>query len=170
MRNLHVIFVLSLMLSGCSSETLPEGMPPLFPAKLTFTQEGKALGDAAVALMNTEPSMMRWTVGGRTDSNGVLTVKTLGKYNGVPAGKYIILVTKTERFAGGTEKQPVPQDDKAAKEYYAKINKEQKFFDYVDLKYSAPETSGLEIEISPDGNEQTFDLGKAVKIEKKPLM
>ncbi|MDR1480071.1 MAG: carboxypeptidase-like regulatory domain-containing protein [Planctomycetaceae bacterium] len=164
-----LFFVLLLGFASCNKMPKPDGMPDLHSVKITIMQEGTPLEDAAVTLLNNDSSQSKWVVGGRTDASGVCTLKTQGKYNGAPAGKYKIIVSKTEKIESETAKQPVPQDSKAAEAYYAKISSEEKFYDYVDLKYKSPNTSGLEIEITAGKNEQTFDVGKSIKKEFVPF-
>ncbi|MDR1493503.1 MAG: hypothetical protein LBT05_12380 [Planctomycetaceae bacterium] len=166
---LTLFFALLFGFASCDKTPKPEGMPDLHSAKITIVQEGSPLKDAAVTLLNNDLSQAKWVVGGRTNANGVCILKTQGKYNGALAGKYKVIVTKSEKTESETAKQPVPQDSKAAEAYYAKISSEEKFYDYVDLKYKSPDTSDLEIEITAGKNEQTFDVGKAIKKEFVPF-
>jgi hypothetical protein len=152
---------------SCGGDLRPEGMPKLYPATVTVLQENKGLDNAIVTLINEDTTQSKWLVGGRTNSSGTCNILTQGKFNGAPLGKYKVLVTKTEKIESETAKKPVPQDDNAATEYYAKIHAEEKFYERVIEKYKEPETSDLEIEITKDKNEKTFDVGEAVKIEIK---
>ncbi|MDR1141581.1 MAG: carboxypeptidase-like regulatory domain-containing protein [Planctomycetaceae bacterium] len=154
-----------LGLTSCNKIQKPEGMPELYPAKITIVQEGTPLEGAVVTLLNQDASQSKWVVGGRTDANGVCLAKTYGKYSGAPAGKYKVVVAKTEKTEGETAKQPPPQDHKALEEYNIKRGKEAKWYDYVDVQYKSEETTDLEIEITIGKNEQTIDVGKAIKKE-----
>ncbi|MDR1960352.1 MAG: hypothetical protein LBQ54_15175 [Planctomycetaceae bacterium] len=161
--------LLILGFASCGGEKRPEGMPDLYPAKVTIVQEGKPLEGGVVTLVNNDSSQSKWIVGGRTDAAGICHLTTQGKFKGVPAGKYKVLVTKSEKTESETAKQPVPADSKAADEYYAKIRKEEKYYEYVEEKYKLTSTSGLEMEITSGTNEQTFDVGKAIQKEFTPL-
>jgi hypothetical protein len=140
-------------------------MPKLYSSQITITQEGKKLDGATVILFNNDTSQSQWVVGGLTDRNGVCTLKTLGKFNGAPVGKYKVIVERIFVKESETAKQPVPTDQQAQEEYYAKIGNEEKRYDNVNLKYKLPTTTDLEIEIIAGKNEKTFDVGKAINEE-----
>jgi uncharacterized lipoprotein YajG len=163
-----VVMALSfLMFTSCNREPIPEGMPKLYSSKVIITQSGNRLDGASVILFNLDVPQAPWVVGGVTDSNGVCTLKTLGKFNGAPVGKYKITVIKTTTTPSETSKLPVPTDQQAQEEYYAKIQKEEKHYNHVNLKYQLPTTTDLEIEIIAGKNEKTFDVGEAIKEEIK---
>lgn len=153
------------MFASCGEEPIPQGMPKLYPSKITILQEGKKLDGATVTLFSDDPSQSQWVVGGLTDRNGVCTLKTLGKFNGAPAGKYKVTVEKISVKESEASKQPVPTDLQAQKEYYAKIRNEEKHYNNVNLKYKLLTTTDLEIEISTGKNEKTFDVGGAIMEE-----
>lgn len=134
---------------GCGQE-LPDGMPELYPTTLTFTQEGKPLAEASVVLV---PQFdCAWMVSGLTDADGSVRLKTHGKYDGAPAGKFKICVTKTvsegELPTMGSSQAAVPMT----------------FYQAVEAQYGKADTTPLEIEIGADKKPVTsFDAGKAVK-------
>jgi hypothetical protein len=162
-KKCSVVLVLSLLIfTSCGGEPKPEGLPALYPAKITILQAEKKLDGASVILINEETSQSQWLVGGVTDSNGVCTLKTLGKFDGAPVGKYKVTVEKTTIKESETAKQPVPTDPQALNEYYAKIANEEKHYNNVNLKYKLPTTTDLEIEINAGKNENTFDVGEAI--------
>ncbi|MDR2643312.1 MAG: carboxypeptidase-like regulatory domain-containing protein [Planctomycetaceae bacterium] len=152
-----------LMFASCGNEPIPKGMPKLYPARIIVLQEGKPLNGATIILVNIENLQTPWTVGGLTDGNGICKLKTLGKFNGVPIGKYKVTVEKNVIQESETSKLPIPTDPQAREEYYAKIRTEEKFYDRVNLKYKSPTTTDLEIEIVGSKNEKTFDVGKEIK-------
>ncbi|MDR2168711.1 MAG: carboxypeptidase-like regulatory domain-containing protein [Planctomycetaceae bacterium] len=165
LRKCFVIVVLPfLMFVSCGGEPIPQGMPKLYPAKVTIVQAGKKLDGATVTLYNNDNPQSQWVVGGLTDSNGVCTLKTLGKFNGAPAGKYKVAVEKITITGKVTSKQPDMSDTKALEEYYEKKNNE-KYYNNVNLKYKLLTTTDLEIEIITGKNEKTFDVGEPINEE-----
>lgn len=157
MKHFPLLFVfctLSIVIAGCGP-ALPDGMPKLYPTTLTFTQEGKPLAEASVVLI---PQFdCPWMVGGLTDANGQVPLKTHGKYDGAPAGKFKICVTKT------VSEGELPSMDSSQ----ARVA--MTFYEAVELQYSKAETTPLEIDIEPKQTEEkTFDVGKAVKLKQAP--
>ena len=150
-----VIFL--IILSGCGGEPKPDGFPTLYPVSLQFMQEGKPCAEASVGLVPQDGS--KWATGGSTDSNGIVTFKTHGKFPGVPEGKYKIVISKHEREESG----PAPQSMYEAQ-------KTLEVYDLIDPDYSIPEKTSLEIEIRPGKNSfDPFDLGKEIRQRvKKP--
>jgi len=141
-------FLVLMTVIGCT-EKLPDGMPKLVKVSLTFTQEGKPLPGATISLLSEDTSF-GWTVGGVTDNNGVVVLKTHGSYTGVPEGKYKICVQK---FVKEGELQtmdnpgaPPPKD-----------------YNFVESQYGQPKETPLSIEIKSGSKHEPIDVGKAVK-------
>lgn len=152
---------LLLSFVSCGGQKKPDGMPPLHPTKITIVQENGPLEGATVTLVNADDPRFRWVVGGVTDAQGICQLKTHGNYQGVPVGKYKVLVQKSYS-TGGSEPSGVPQP--------ASVNTpEVKWFDTVDLKYKTVNTTDLEIGIKQGSNVQEFNVGAAVVEEIKPL-
>ena len=139
-------------LTACRSEPRPAGLPKLYPATITFMQEGQPLVEATVTLIAQDATIAKWVVGGITDAKGVLQVKTHAKFVGAPAGKFKITVSKTE----------------ISHEEAAQLgNVNTSVTHYVDLvapKFQTAESTSLEIEITAGKNSATFDLGEPVRI------
>ena len=133
---------------GCS-EKLPDGMPKLVKVSLTFTQEGKPLAGATVAL-HPEGTSSQWTVGGVTDNHGVVVLKTHGNYTGVPEGKYKICVQKFVREGElqtmANPGAPPPKD-----------------YNLVESQYANKNDTPLSIEIKSGSKYESVEAGKAVK-------
>lgn len=129
--------VLLILHTGCGGRKKPDGMPALYPCKLTFTQENAPLTDALVTFHSSEPGF-QWTITGKTDPTGAVQFNTDGFYAGVPEGKYKITVNKTGETAT----------------HYVNV---------VDKKFDSVATTTLDIEIKKKGNDQTFDVGKAAE-------
>jgi hypothetical protein len=130
-----------LLFAGCGQK-LPEGMPPLYPCKITITQEGKPAVNASVILHPTVQGDKYWAISSSSDMNGVTVMSTNGKYKGIPAGTYKITVEKLQKE---------PLGDKG---YY--------MIDLIDPQYRTLEKTPLEIEVtaSRSGNVFSFELGK----------
>ncbi|MCF0233891.1 MAG: carboxypeptidase regulatory-like domain-containing protein [Thermoguttaceae bacterium] len=143
-------FVLLGAAFGCK-EKRPDGMPDLVPVKLTITQEGKPLAEAEIGFYNSENA--RWGVGGIADENGVTKIRTYGKYEGAPAGKYKVTVSKI-RDDGKAEMEGLsPLDPK-----YGELRQKYPLFYLVPAKYRDEAETPLEIEIGTKKVEQTIDI------------
>lgn len=160
--------VLGLLLTGiCGcSEPLPEGMPELYPAKITITQDGESLPGATVSLYPEDSALTRWPVGGVTDQNGTATLVTYGKYPGAPAGKFKVMVNKTV-----SEGDPIPEppaqnaspEERAAYDRAIKTGSYE-IFQVVAAEYRTADKTPLAIEVTADGeNAFDLDIGEAVK-------
>lgn len=125
--------------TACRRQELPEGMPPLVPVTLTFTQENKPLAEANVSLM-PEDTQSRWSAGGATNAVGAILPMTLGQYAGIVPGKYRVTVTKSEEDA----------------------------FHLVDPVYSTVESTPLILDVTPEQKTASFDLGAPVRLKIVP--
>ncbi|MDR0869165.1 MAG: hypothetical protein LBN39_00070 [Planctomycetaceae bacterium] len=152
---LGILCPLFLVFTGCG-EKLPDGMPPLYPATLLITQEGKPLPGAMTGLTSAEGSHT-WTSGGTTDAEGKLVVFTHGKYRGIPAGKYKVTV---DCIAAD-----VPRPESMTEEESTKFNKEHPSFRTVPLKYTEKDKTPFSIEVANGKNTFTLDIPeKKVKL------
>lgn len=143
------------LISGCTSKR-PADMPPLYDAKVTVIQDEKPLENASVALMPLEPEK-KWSAGGRTDENGVAVLSVHGRYPGAAAGKYKVIVTKTEA-------EPIPPN-KLTPSGRPVPGYEEKIFNLVAPKFR-DEKNVEEIEVVSKGrNRWTIDVGKSVKVK-----
>ena len=149
---LGATLILSL---GCQGETRPAGMPELHPVTLTLTQAGAPLAGATVRLVPQDASNT-WYSGGHSDERGVAVIQTDRKYAGVPAGTYQVTVSKLEMPAPASADLS-PLDAPPAGSTY----------DLVPSEYGHPDKTPLQITVAAGENQQAFDLGAAVRIEKK---
>jgi hypothetical protein len=140
-----------LLFSGCGQQ-LPDGMPTLYPCKITLTQEGKPAVNASVILHPIVQGDKYWAISSFSDTNGVAVMSTNGKYKGVPAGTYKITVEKLQ------------EEHLGAKGYY--------MVDFIDPQYRTPDKTPLEIEVaeSRSKNVFSFELGKEEQTRITPLM
>lgn len=168
MRRLFTSSVLLLLTaaftSGCG-ESLPKGMPRLYPASLTVTQEGQPLEGAIVQLVSEATADSPWGAGGTTDASGKVNLHTNGKYKGVPLGKYKVTISKMV-----TDPHPHPElkDGPEFRKYLA-ILKTLKTYRVVELQYSVITQTPLTIEITKEEKSYTVDAGKKIKTVVKLL-
>lgn len=153
--------ICTLLFSGCG-ERRPDGMPPLYPTKLTFIQAGKPLPGVRVTLFFEDENQKNWPISGISDSNGVAVLKTQAIYNGVPAGRYVVCVEKNEL----NYTQPVtPAEAEVLKERF-KTNPPM-VTEFIPPQFAKRSESPLKLEVAPKGStKQEFDLGEAYKLEK----
>lgn len=147
-----IVFWVSIV--GCDAPR-PEGLPDLQPTVLSFTQEGTPLADATVTLYPQGGGSSRWGGGGVTDVSGKVTIKTQNKYPGLGVGKYRIAVSKSEY-------EPIPAGKRKSEE------DTEWEYTLVDPKYCDSSKTDLEIDIVDGKNDETFDLGKPVRILLNP--
>jgi len=151
-------------MTGCR-ENLPAGMPKLYPASVTVTQEGKPLAGALVQLIPEDSANSSWGPGGTTNTSGVVVLQTNGKYKGAPLGKYKVTVSKRE-------KEPHPNPELAGgPEFrrYVEIDKNLKTYSYVEPQYGSIAKTPLSVEVTAREKTYTVDAGKAIKTEAKRL-
>ncbi|MCL2742801.1 MAG: prealbumin-like fold domain-containing protein [Planctomycetaceae bacterium] len=147
------VAVLTLIFTGCSRQQFPAGMPPLQPITIVIMQDGKPLAGASIALFSEDDANSPWSVGGTSDQNGRAVLATHGKYNGAPAGRYKVCVSKVETVnaPGGN-----PSDENAS-------IKRPDEFDLVEPTLKSPLTTTLSVEIKTGKNSAELDAGKAVR-------
>ena len=161
---IHSCFLASLilLLSGCGGERLPPGMPKLYSATITVTQDGAPLVGAEVIILNVDPSVS-WSAGGTTDENGTLKLRTMGRYNGAPAGRYKVAVRKVE--TPNIALPPLPTNPEQAKEYRRVMQEiEDNSYYLVDERFYIGRTE-LEVEITPSARQFTVDVSPAVRVK-----
>ena len=93
---LFPVLLVILVCSGCSGENRPEGLPALYPVTLTILLDDKPIEGALVFLHSEDPAIKKWTVGSYTNAEGKAIVMTHGQFQGAPAGKFKVCVSKQE--------------------------------------------------------------------------
>jgi len=118
---------------GCGQK-LPPGMPPLNPCTITVNMEGKPVEKVMVRLVSAD--QLHWGCSGITDSSGKASLVTDGKYKGVPAGKYKVLLTRIDteqrEYKGFIEESKLPPKKQTV---------------IIDLKYEDEDETPYEVEI-----------------------
>jgi len=159
--------LLLIFVMGCV-RNVPADLPKLYPLTVTVIQDDKPLDEATVQLISKDEGS-RWSACGVTDSSGNVTFFTQGKYQGVPAGMYLAVVTKTftepSQYAG--KQQPVDVD---YQEWQRRLGAERlKSYNVIDYRYGAKETTPLEVIAGPDApKQQQVNIGKSIREEIKP--
>ena len=94
---------------GCGQK-LPPGMPKLNPCTITVRMDGKPVENVTVRLISGE--QIHWGCSGITNSSGQAALVTDGKYKGVPAGQYKVLLTRIDteerEYKGFIEEAKLP--------------------------------------------------------------
>lgn len=137
-QKLSVLLLVGLIAVGCRRlPPPPDGLPPLYPCKITVTFGGEAIEGVAVTLIPEDPAV-KWRSGGRTDANGMVELKTSFAYSGVPEGSFRVGFDKTEDSVGKTLEEMMP-------------------ISLFPVKYR-PERTKETIEVKPEKNEFVFIL------------
>ena len=155
MRNLPFFVAFSsvamLFLSGCG-EKLPDGMPRPHPVTIQVVSEGNPVEGAAI-LFYPEDEASRWGGGGVTDSSGNVSIRTLGQFNGAPAGRYKVIISKIE----------MSENPRGA----AGGNDPFEYFDLIDPKFGDLDNPEIWVEVKPGRNHFVEEVGPAVRIRRQ---
>ncbi|MDR0609814.1 MAG: carboxypeptidase-like regulatory domain-containing protein [Planctomycetaceae bacterium] len=148
------VFLLIFLVSGCGQKKRPDGMPPLVTCSVLVQQENTPLANANVSLIPEDGS--KWNAAGTTDVSGVAKLYTLSQYEGVPEGKYNVVVSKTETIPGIA----VPSGSSAK-------GTPDQHFKLVEPQFSNPTTTPLTLNIIKGTSGYEINAGKAVRIQEK---
>jgi hypothetical protein len=154
--------ILLLFQNGCGGPQKPDGMPPLYPCSITILQDETPLAGAVVALVGDG----KWASHGQTDEKGVAKIITYGQFQGSPEGTYLVTVSK--RISEGDP--PKSNVDENGRVLGPPTLVVPSYVELVASEYTSSKTTPLTIEVKPakKGNDQTFDVGKAVHVKSKP--
>jgi hypothetical protein len=134
------------LLSGCGGDKWVKGRPPVYRASGQVLYQGKPLEGAFVTFTPTGGGTHG--ASGRTDAEGRFTLTTFEPGDGAPAGRYRVTVTKAKAVVTPDPVDPIANPP---------LKVEQRHL--IPAKYSSPEKSGLESEITASGkNEYRFEL------------
>ena len=146
------VSVAFLLQAGCNSDTgRPTDLPKLYRVNITVIQDGKPLEDAIVTLEPKIPTT--YSSSAKTNASGIATIQTYG-YNGVPAGDYAVLVQKI-----GSENQVETKTEQGET-----LLSGGQSYDYVDARYADRVNPQFSITVTEKGAQETFDVGKAVRV------
>lgn len=169
MQFTRIFLVLTLflcILSGCSRQERPDGLPTLYPCTITVTQGGQPLEGALVRLV-PESGSSGWTIGGKTKENGTAKIITHTDFAGAPAGVFKVLISKVEKAPSKYE-QPKDIHSQEWKEWFGKSSNEVlPTFRYVKAEFGDITKTPNSITIEKGKNNATFDVGEPIKEEVK---
>ncbi|MDR1493169.1 MAG: hypothetical protein LBT05_10660 [Planctomycetaceae bacterium] len=104
MKKILLVFQLLLCIAlivGCGTKR-PPGFPTLVGCVLTIQYEdGSPVDKAIVSLAPEDAELRQWSISGTTNASGVVNIRTNGDFAGAPAGKYKVVVRKTEAITTG---------------------------------------------------------------------
>ncbi|MCL2120208.1 MAG: Ig-like domain-containing protein [Planctomycetaceae bacterium] len=147
---------LSLLLFafGCAKD-VPKGFPALHPCTITVMQDGAPLAGASVLFKPTQYDSL--SASGKTDEKGVAVMMVQATYEGVPAGKYKVMVVKQTR-----ERNPAVKDEDIQGQNVSLEMRDKAYIvtNFVDPKYGDSSKTPLEIQVTEGKNEQTFEVQK----------
>lgn len=165
MKKYFIIIVLSFstVLFGCSRDLRPKDLPELLPCTISLTQDNKALADCSVSLYPVDNNN-KWSSGGVTNAQGILKIRTHGKFDGIPEGKYKVVLQK-QITEGETGSEPIDSTPQEMEAYQERIKKNPPVtYDTIEPIFSDLEKTPLEINvIKKSENKFTLDAGKAVR-------
>lgn len=140
-RSIVVLLFFCIVLIGCRRlPPPPDGLPQLYPCKVSVTFGGEAVEGVNVSLVSASPDV-KWKSGAKTDQNGVAELRTSFAYPGVPEGEFVIAFDKVE-------------DSQVEN---ARTVEEMTPISKIPLKYGR-EKSKESIMIKPEKNEFSFSL------------
>ena len=151
---LFLLFSTTLLFqAGCSKDhNRPADLPPLYPVKITVTQEGQPVEGATVTV-NAKTPMKYGSSSTDTDTSGVATLRTYG-YAGVPAGEYVVAI----------ERRGIEGAREVMNEYGEPETRGGQIFQYVDAKFASQNSSPLSITVTDKGATETFEVGTPVRV------
>ena len=152
--------LVAFLMTGCHRDPRPAGMPKLYPASITVTQEGTPLGGAMVQLIPEDSANSRWGPSGLSDASGIVVLRTNGRYPGAPLGTYKVVVSKQE-----FEPHPHPEwanlpEDDPNHWKYVQIVENLKAYEVVDRKCGSIADTPLRIEVTAKEKTYSVDVGK----------
>lgn len=150
MKKTLLVFPLLLcftLIVGCGGPKRPPGMPALVSCVLTIQYEdGSPVDKAIVSLAPEDASLQQWSISGTTDASGVVTIRTNGDFAGAPAGKYKVVVRKSEVAPTG-EKDEYGDPITASRSMVAE-------------EFSNSGKTPLSLEVGTTSVKKTFDVKK----------
>lgn len=150
-----IMVLVALPVAGCGSSDRPADLPELHPTTVKVTLDGEPLDGATVTLA---PQSSKWSATGTTDEQGVATMLTNGRYEGVVEGEYKVGVNKLSKPTSDAPAADLSYEE--AQKLYMEQQKEIKSL--VPEGYTVASRSPLELEVGPgQENAFRFDLSTA---------
>ena len=118
--------VLMLTLPGCGTGK-PKDIPALHPATVIVKDGATPISDARVGLVFSGSSTGSWNIAGSTDASGVAKLSTMQgdwKGSGVPAGEYVVFVTKAPEIKFDPIPEEMENDERAKQAVLAERQKQ----------------------------------------------
>lgn len=161
------LFLLIVFIVGCQYRpSLPPDIPPLTVCKITVTQNGEPVGGTLVSLISVTRAE-NWRASGMTNENGITVPFTNGLFEGVPQGKYKIVVSKNEREEDDNIPSMPPMGAPDYEEWMKKYSGKKNTvitYSLIEKQYTSFSTTPHEIEVSGKKTiETTIDVGKKVR-------
>jgi hypothetical protein len=146
-RRTWVLLLLAMLLAGCGS-----GRPALVPVEGTVILDGEPVEGAIVAFQMIDPPPdYRRPSSAITDAAGKFRVQTYQAGDGLPRGRYKVVIVKQEPL------QPLGEDFDA--ETGTVDGRPIQYKEVIPARYGDPETTDLEAEVTPQGlDPSTFTL------------
>jgi hypothetical protein len=154
MRN--ILFIITLLIAGCSNNDKPADLPSLYPCTILITQDNLPVAEATVEFVPVDSINAKYRAASITDENGKVSMKTYG-FPGVPIGKYKVVVSKDilDDWVYADNPSTGQKEAVSFKKYRT-----------VESKYSSAESTPHEIEITGKKKKEQyiFDVGQTIKI------
>lgn len=166
---LFILFSM-ILITGCG-EKRPKGMPPLVPVQVHIAYDDGSPVSNALLSFKPESGPRNWSVAATTDAEGNAEVRTHGRYKGMPAGNWKIVVQKDLHEGIAFPGTPDPNDPEGVKAYdeWKKSPNKQKVFSLVEEKYRNTSSTPLQIKVEGKASFD-FKAGKPCKIKLPDLM
>ena len=167
MDKMKTVFVAGLCMVfavGCGPKK-PDGIPPLYPAKVTVTKGTTPIADASVFLVGQGGNPGSWAANGITDAKGVAVINTSQggwKSKGAPEGQYKIFITKRPDVEEDHIPEEIMEDSDARQRFAAeqlkKLNAAPKVIPEI---LTNPAQSPLKLNVAKSGtSELTVDVNE----------
>jgi len=162
--------IVAFSFAGCGAGAkVPH--PVVVPAAGVVKYKNEPVEGATVLFLSADSKKNFWGCSGKTDANGGFEITSAfsptTQDQGVPPGNYTVIVTKVEP----TAEKSIEEIDAEKKEFEAQAMKlaasggnvstlQHKAHSLVPEKYNSEVTSGLKVNIEPEGN-TTIELNLA---------
>jgi len=163
-NSIFIVCIGMFLIAGCGQKK-PDGIPTLYPAKVTVKNGASPIADATVFLIYQGGTTGSWSVNGVTNASGVAEITTSQgdwKSKGAPEGEYKVYVTKRPDVV----EEPMPESimgdseamDKFAAEQMKRLEAAPKV---IPEKLASPTLTPLTLTVGTSGTaELTVDVSE----------